>query len=59
MSLITVILLVGYVLNIYRLFSEIGSDRSELQLILRIVGVLFFPLGGIVGFFKWGDRGLL
>ena len=48
--LVAIALFVGWVLNVVAIFSLLGGDITA-ELVIRIVGVFAFPLGGIVGYF--------
>lgn len=47
--LFAIALFVGWVLNIVAIVGLMGGDITA-ELVVRIVGVLAFPIGGIVGY---------
>lgn len=51
-SIVTLVILVGWIMNIVAVFHMATSDTPLTTLfILRIVGIVIPPLGAIVGFF--------
>lgn len=48
--LLTLVLMVGWVWNIIKLFNMEGIDPLTGELILRVVGVGVAPLGAIMGY---------
>ena len=43
--------LVGWVINIVDLVGMIGGNQLTTLFVARIVGIFFFPLGAILGWF--------
>lgn len=43
--------IVGYVMNIFKIFSAMGSPITGL-FIVRIIGIFIPVLGGIIGYIK-------
>ena len=46
-------IVIGWVMNVIDLISATGSDAAmgTIELVLRIVGIFFFPIGAIMGWF--------
>lgn len=50
--LVIVSTLVGWIMNIVWLFNHLGTSDVTIGVVLRCIGVVFGPLGAIMGY--WG-----
>lgn len=49
--IISILLGIGYIANIVKIFLLDWTDPATIEFIIRAVGVFVFPIGMIVGYF--------